>query len=70
MPTDSPWMTTSQCAAKIGTSTEFVRGEIRDHRLEAHVIARDGKRMIYRISVESFERYLYRFWGTSSRLMK
>lgn len=64
MSTDHPgWMTTAQIAAKLGMSTDFVVGEIRDRRLDARVIVREGKRTVYRISAAQFDRYCYRFWG-------
>lgn len=72
MPTEHPpqWLTTKQCAVKLGMSTDFVLGEIRDGRMEAHVIARDGKRTVYRISAESLERYRHRFWGLAADMVR
>jgi excisionase family DNA binding protein len=62
------WMTTRQCAERLGISTDFVVGEIRDKRLQAHVIVRDGKRVIYRVSVVDFEAYLRRHYGRAENV--
>lgn len=62
------WLTTRQCADRIGVSTDFIRGEIEDRRLKAHVVARDKKRLVYRVSLEDFEAYLRRHHGRSEQL--
>jgi hypothetical protein len=63
-------MTTAQCAARIGVSTDFVLCEIRDRRLVANVIIRDGKRTVYRVAVVDFDAYLRRHWGRADQIAK
>ena len=64
------WLTTKQCAVRLGVSTNFVRGEIRDRRLHANVIARDGKRIIYRVTTVEFDAYLRRHYGHAEQVAK
>jgi len=61
------WLSTQQCGALIGMTTEFVRGEIRDGRLPACRLCRDGKRPAYRVRAEDFDAYLARYWSRASR---
>lgn len=64
------WLNTRQCAARLGMSTDFVVGEIHDKRLQAHVIVRNGKRVVYRIAVADFETYLHRHHGRAEHIAK
>ena len=64
------WLTTRQCARRMGVSPDFVLGEIRDCRLVASVIVRDDKRTIYRVTVPDFEAYLRRHCGRAEHLAK
>lgn len=49
-------------------STGFIVGEIRDGRLKARVIQRDGYRAIYRISEAAFDDYIRRTaWSAVER---
>lgn len=69
MGNDTPtWLTTRQCADRLGVSTDFIRGEIGDRRLKAHVVAREKKRTIYRVTAEDFGAYLRRYYGRSEQL--
>jgi len=52
----------------LGVSTNFVRGEIRDRRLVARVIVRDGKRVVYRIMAADFDAYLRRHYGHAEQI--
>jgi len=61
------WLSTRQCGSLIGMTTEFIRGEIRDGRLPACKLARDGKRPAYRVRVEDFDTYLDRYWSRATR---
>ena len=56
------WLTTRDCAAQLGVSVGFVRGEIREGRLGARQLDRPGKRIVYRISSRDFRSYLLRHW--------
>lgn len=56
-----PALTTRQCADRIGVTTEFIIGEIRDGRLRALVIQRPGVRTIYRVSPADFDAYIVRY---------
>ena len=58
----SDWLSTALCAARIGVTTGYVVGEIRDGRLAAMVLSRPGKRACYRVSEPAFESYLARHW--------
>ena len=64
------WLTTGQCAARLGVSPDFVLGEIRDRRLVASVIVRDGKRIVYRVTAANFETYLHRHHGSAEYVVK
>lgn len=57
-----PTLTTRLCADRLGVSTDFIVGEIRDGRLRAHVRIVPGKRAIYRISEAEFRAYQSRHW--------
>ncbi|HVL65742.1 MAG TPA: helix-turn-helix domain-containing protein [Vicinamibacterales bacterium] len=52
-----PTLTTRDVADRLGVSTAFVIGEIRDGRLTATVWKRDGKRAIYRIAPADLDDY-------------
>jgi excisionase family DNA binding protein len=56
--TDPP-LTTRECADWMGMSTEFIRGAIKDHELEAEDITVNGRRVI-RIHQDAFRTYLQR----------
>lgn len=66
------WLTTGQCATALGVSTDYVRGEIRDGRLIAEVVAREprpGRRRAYRairIHPGPWRAYLRRYWPQHS----
>jgi hypothetical protein len=55
-------VTTTQAAERLGMSAEFVRGEIRDGRLAANVIKREGKRTVYRVTDDQLARYIADCW--------
>jgi len=57
------WLTTTQVAARIGTSSEYVRQEILRGRLVAQVLASASGRRIYRISEAELRRYRERYGG-------
>lgn len=57
-----PRLTTRDCADRLGVSTGFIIGEIRDGRLAATLCEREGKRTIYRIAPADFEAYQRRHW--------
>jgi hypothetical protein len=61
-------MTTSECAAVLGLTTAYIRGEIRDGRLQAVIVPRDpapgrtrGNRAV-RIYQDAWANYLHRYW--------
>jgi hypothetical protein len=56
-----PTLTTRDIANRLGVSTDFVVGEIRDKRLwPARVIERPGGRCLYRVSEEVYRAYVKR----------
>lgn len=57
------WLSPLTCARKIGVTDEYIRGEIKEGRLEAHVhrYAHSG-RARYRIDPEDWEAYVARYW--------
>jgi len=55
------WLTTTQAAARVGVSSEYVRQEILRGRLVAQVLASASGRRIYRISEEELRRYRERY---------
>lgn len=63
------WMTTRDCANVLGVSTDYIRSEIRDGRLEAEVIPRpprQGRRRAYpaiRIYPPAWATYLGTYWA-------
>jgi hypothetical protein len=57
------WLSTRQCADFIGVTVHFVRGEIRDGRIRARKLERDGKRPIYRVSADDFNAYVSKHWS-------
>ena len=61
------WLSTRQCAVQIGVSTSFIRGEIRDGRLRAQQLVRDGKRPVYRVALSDFRVYLTQHWTSTLR---
>jgi len=64
---DRPSLTSRAVADQLGVSQDFVVGEILDGRLRASVLARPGKRRIYRVSPRELEAYKRRFgWNTST----
>ncbi len=56
-----PRLTTRDCADRLGVSPGFIVGEIRDGRLPALVLEREGLRTVYRIIPRDFEAYCRRF---------
>jgi hypothetical protein len=56
------WLSTRQCAAIVGVTANFMRGEIRDGRLKARTLARHGKRTVYRVVAEDFAAYCAKHW--------
>jgi hypothetical protein len=56
------WLSTAKCAAIIGVTTDFIRGEIIDGRLRAYIIQRPGKRRLYRVRDIDFRVYLQAHW--------
>jgi len=57
-----PLLSTRDCADVLGVDADFIRGEIHDERLRAVItIKRDGKRTVYRVSVEDFRAYCRRY---------
>lgn len=59
------WLSTRQRAARIGVTTGFVRGEIRDGGLSAGILRRPGKRQVYRVDKADFAVYVGRHWSRS-----
>jgi excisionase family DNA binding protein len=53
-----PTLKPRDCADRLGVSSGFIIGEIRDGRLRALVIERKGFRTIYRIREEDLQAYL------------
>jgi hypothetical protein len=62
-----PHLTTRDCANRLGVSTGFIVGEIRDGRLAATVLQRDGYRTVYRIAPAQLEAYIARHGWTADR---
>jgi hypothetical protein len=63
-----PKLTTRDVADRLGVSTNFVIGEIRDGRMAATVIERPGVRSIYRVSELALLDYLRRHqWMSTGR---
>jgi len=54
-------MTTSDVAAALGVSTEFIRQEIHAGRLKANATRRT-KRWVYRITADQFDEYRTTHW--------
>lgn len=52
----------SECATALRVTGEFIRGEIHDGRLLAHVFERPSGRRVYRIRQQDFDAYLERHW--------
>jgi excisionase family DNA binding protein len=62
-----PRLTTSDCAQRLGVSTQFIVGEIREGRLRALVIQRGRRRAMYRIAPADLAAYLRQHrWTTTS----
>lgn len=63
-----PYLTTRECAAQLGVTSRYIRGEIRDGRLKAEVIPRDPApdrqraHPAIRIYREQWDAYLGRYW--------
>jgi len=55
-------VTTTEVGRALGMSSEYVRGEIRDGRMQANVTVRAGKRTVYRITPIQLEDYKARHW--------
>lgn len=55
----------SECAEQLKVTGEFIRGEIRDGRLDALVYVK-GKRHLYRIDPEAWQAYKDRYWRRSA----
>lgn len=56
------WLSTRECADRLGVTTDFIVGEIRDGRLAARVMTRESGRPLYRIEAAAFTTYLARHW--------
>jgi excisionase family DNA binding protein len=59
-------LTTRDIADRLGVSTGFIVGEIRDGRLAALQLRRTGKRTVYRVSEADFDAYVARHWMPAS----
>ena len=57
------WLSPRQCAVRIGVSSAFIRGEIRDGRLHGSILERHGKRPMYRVATADFATYLTIHWN-------
>lgn len=56
-------LTTAECAALLGVSTEFIRGEVYDNRLKATVYKPPGRQRAKIVIFESdFQAYQREFW--------
>lgn len=60
-PADDDWLNTRECADRLGVSTAFVIGEIRDGRLNALVIERPNVRTLYRVRPGALAQYIARY---------
>lgn len=60
-------LSTRDCADRLGVTTAFIVGEIRDGRLCAFVLERRGCRRMYRIAPEDFAAYVKRYSWTPSK---
>lgn len=56
-----PSMTSREVADRLGVSTNFVLGEVRDGRLLACTYDRPGRRVVYRFSEQQLEAYQVRY---------
>jgi hypothetical protein len=62
------YLTTSEAAAVVGVTAAYIRGEIRDGRLDADVIHREpirgrqSARPVIRIYPEQLGAYVRRYW--------
>ena len=56
-PDDEPILSTADCGARIGVSSDFVVRQIRDGYLAAFAF-QSGKRTIYRVSERAWRDYL------------
>jgi hypothetical protein len=57
-----PYLSPPVCAAMLGVSAAFIRGEVKEGRLSARVMRRDSGRSVYRIPAEAFTIYVERYW--------
>ena len=63
-----PYLTTAEAACVVGVTPAYIRGEIREGRLDADVLHRDpvrgrqSARPVIRIYPEQFEAYVVRHW--------
>ena len=56
-------MTTTDVAKQLGVSSEFIRGEIRDGRLQAIVVKHPGRRRaVIRVTPAQFAEYQETVW--------
>lgn len=53
-----PRLTTTDCAERLGVTTQFIVGEINAGRLRALVLQRGGRRRIYRVSPAALHAYI------------
>jgi len=60
-------LTTADCAKALNVSQQFIRDEIRDKRLAARVLTREGRqRARYRIDPSDFDNYRQAHWPKSA----
>lgn len=50
------------CAAVLGVTAAFIRGEVKDGTLPARVFRRSSGRSVYRIEATDFQAYVERHW--------
>ena len=56
------YLSPSACARLLDVSASFVRGEVKDGRLQARVLTRPSGRSVYRIAEAAFQAYVERYW--------
>lgn len=59
---DRDLLTTSQCAALLKVSTDFILDEIKDGRIPAIIRETPNKPRMYRVTVTAFNEYAARHW--------
>jgi hypothetical protein len=57
-----PYLTTGDCAIRLGVSSEFIRGEIEDGKLQAETVTEGRKRKAIRIYPLAWKLYLGKWW--------